>query len=90
MPRFICEKCLSHLKAFSNFQVDFRRSEEGFRMALEARKHLHMDSLIAFSNSIEMEKQQENDHETAIVTNIIKNNKKNTGKSKSNIDKFNK
>lgn len=59
-------------------------------MALEARKHLHMDSLIAFSNSIEMEKQQENDHETAIVTNIIKNNKKNTGKSKSNIDKFNK
>lgn len=60
-------------------------------MALEARKHFHMDSLIAFSKSIEMEKQQENDHNNAaIMTTIMKNNKKNTGKSKSNIDKFNK
>lgn len=59
-------------------------------MALEARKHFHMDSLIAFSKSIEMEKHQANDNETAIVTNIIKNNKKKTGKSKSNSDKFNK
>lgn len=59
-------------------------------MALEARKHFHMDSLIAFSKSIEMEKHQANDNETAIVTNIIKNNKKKTGKSKSNSEKFNK
>lgn len=59
-------------------------------MALEARKHFHMDSLIAFSKSIEMEKHQANDNENAIVTNIIKNNKKKTGKSKSNSDKFNK
>ncbi|KAH8398978.1 hypothetical protein KR222_007349 [Zaprionus bogoriensis] len=88
LPRFVCEKCLSLLKTFSIFQVDFRRSEEDFKMALEARRHFHMDSLIAFSNAIEMEMQKDNDQKNALVTNFIKKTKK-TAKSKSKIDKFN-
>ncbi|XP_034108299.1 uncharacterized protein LOC117570638 [Drosophila albomicans] len=87
LPRFVCEHCLKLLKTFSVFQVDFRRSEEDFKMALEARKHSHMDALIEFSNSIEMEKQLDNDQKNAaLVTNFLKKSHKKTNKPKSTLD----
>ncbi|KAL7736307.1 hypothetical protein ACLKA6_014784 [Drosophila palustris] len=87
LPRFVCEKCLDLLKTFSIFQVDFRRSEEDFKMALDARENFHMDSLIEFANSVEMEKEMENDQKSAaLVTNFIKKTKK-TKKSKSKLDR---
>lgn len=58
-------------------------------MALEASKHFHMDSLIAFSNAIKLEKEEENDQNNVTIVTSSMNSKK-TGKSKFNIDKFNK
>lgn len=58
-------------------------------MALEASKHFHMDSLIAFSNAIKLEKEQEKDQNNVAIVTSSMNNKK-TGKSKFNIDKFTK
>ncbi|KRF79483.1 uncharacterized protein Dvir_GJ26953 [Drosophila virilis] len=85
LPRFLCEKCLNILKTFSIFQVDFRRSEEEFKMAIEARRTYQMDTLMEFSTAIEMEKQRENDQKNAaLVTNFLKKAKK-TSKSKSKL-----
>lgn len=48
-----------------------------------------MDSLIAFSNAIKLEKEEENDQNNVTIVTSSMNSKK-TGKSKFNIDKFNK
>ncbi|XP_023163321.1 uncharacterized protein LOC111594302 isoform X2 [Drosophila hydei] len=78
LPRFLCDKCLDVLKTFSIFQVDFRRSEEDFKMTIEARRTYQMDTLMEFSSAIEMEKQRENDQKNAaLVTNFLKKAKKN-------------
>ncbi|KRG05340.1 uncharacterized protein LOC26528607 [Drosophila mojavensis] len=83
LPRFLCEKCLNILKTFSIFQVDFRRSEEDFKMTIEARRTSQMDALMEFSSAIEMEKQRENDQKSAaLVTNFLKKTKKNKSKPK--------
>lgn len=55
-------------------------------MALEERKHFHMESLIAFSNAIKLEKEQENEKKNVAVVTSSMNNKK-TGKPKNNTDK---
>lgn len=63
--------------------MDFRRSEEDFKMTIEARRTSQMDALREFSSAIEMEKQQENDQKSAaLVTNFLKKTKKNKSKPK--------
>jgi len=89
LPRFVCEKCSEMLKMFSKFQVNFRRSEEHFKVAVEDREHFHMDSLISFAKLIEKEKlilnELENDQKSdPLANNAIKKTKK-AKKSKSKL-----
>ncbi|XP_017838685.1 uncharacterized protein LOC108596955 [Drosophila busckii] len=86
LPRFLCEKCLDLLKTFSMFQVEFRRSEEAFRMFIEGRKQLPMETLIEFSNSIEHEKHKESEQQSAALVNNFLTKAKKNRKSKSKLE----